>query len=147
MHYFLCDLGVTHVNNLHAVIHINPCQVLLHTSSLPLLRWLALWAHEVMSKAWLTTLHVYKNLAQLKLPPVLRAVYMHHGESWPRQSQHNCMILHEIFSVSQRRSNLNRCTAHSTTLMYISVVTVCISQGHVVYLLDKPDIGGYWQMG
>lgn len=33
--YFLCDMGVTHVNDLRAILPINPCQVLLHTSDIP----------------------------------------------------------------------------------------------------------------
>lgn len=61
MHYFLCDMGVTQVNDLCAILPINPCQVLLHTSCIPLLRWFTLWPHEVMRATRLSILHMYKK--------------------------------------------------------------------------------------
>lgn len=66
VHYFLCDMGVTHVHDLRAILHINPCQVLLHTSGIPLLRWLTLWPHEVMIATQLSILHVYKKCDQVE---------------------------------------------------------------------------------
>lgn len=42
VHYFLCDMRVTQVDDLRAILPINPCQSLLHTICIPLLRWLAL---------------------------------------------------------------------------------------------------------
>lgn len=66
VHYFLCDMGVTQVNDLRAILPINPCQVLLHTNSIPLQRWLTLWLHEVMRATWLSILHVCKKSSSVE---------------------------------------------------------------------------------
>lgn len=107
VHYCLCDMGVTHVNDLRAIRPINPCQALLHTSSIPSLKWFTLWLHEVMRETWLSILHVCKKSSSVETTGGVECCLC----AWWReliktQVSINC-TMYSTLSFSQRRPSLS----------------------------------------